>query len=266
MRPGIKSLGAVVFVLGVAACAPKPAPVVIPPPPPPPVVVVLPPPPPPVMPTVPLGAAASTYIPPLGVDGVRVTPNRGISREEQIWNFRAAMNVAALNCRMPEWSQMAPLYSSFLTVHKAQLSKTNLALDAEYKRANPGKNGLRVRDTKTTAVYNYFSFPPLRTDYCNMALIKLTEVNAVPTAAFPEYAIGALSDMDGLFIRFYDAFVQYERDLADWNLRFGPNATQPASALAPAGTGPIITAPVTVVPAPTPTAPVTAPPKPSTRS
>ncbi len=262
MRAGIKSLGAVVFVLGVAACAPKPAPVVIaPPPPPPPVVIYIPPPPPPVMPTIPLGSAATTEIPPLGVDGVRVTPNRGISREEQIWNFRSAMNVAALNCREVQWSQMTPLYASLLTTHKARLNQANLAVDAEYKRNNPGRNGLRVRDTKTTAVYNYFGFPPLRADYCNMALTKLTEVNAVPAEAFPEYAIGALSDIDGLFIRFYDAFVQYERDLADWNLRFGPNATQPA--LAPLDVAPST---VPVIATPQPAAPSTLPPQPTTQN
>lgn len=257
MRAGIKSLGAIVFVLGVAACAPKPVPVkVVPPPPPPPPVVIVLPPPPPVMPTPPLGAALTTVIPPLGVDGVRVTPNRGISREEQIWNFRAAMNVAALNCRSAAWDQMIPLYTTFLNTHKARLTQANNTVDAEYKKNNPGRNGLRVRDTKTTAVYNYFSFPPLRTDYCNMALTKLTEVNAVPSTSFPEYAIGALADVDGLFIRFYDGFVQYERDLADWNLRFGPNATQPAIATTPTATTPTV---VTSQPAPT----VITPPKPS---
>lgn len=262
MRPGLKSLGAIIFVLGVTACAPKPAP--LPPPPPPPPVIILPPPPPPppVMPLAPYGAATTTLIPPLGSDNVRVTPNRGISREEHIWNFRIAMNVAALNCRETAWDQMIPLYSTFLNVHKARLSQANNAMDAEYRKANPGRNGLRVRDTKTAAVYNYFSFPPLRIDYCNMALGKLAEVNAVPATAFPEYSIGALSDIDGLFIRFYDAYVQYERDLADWHLRFGPNAIQPTTA--PAIAGPVVTGPpITIQPAPAP--PITVPPQPGTK-
>lgn len=260
MRAGIKSLGAIVFVLGVAGCAAKPVPVKVappPPPPPPPVVVILPPPPPPAMPVPPLGAALSTQIPPLGIDGVRVTPNRGISREEQIWNFRAAMNVAALNCRDVAWDQMIPLYTNFLNTHKTRLNQANNAVDAEYKRNNPGKNGLRVRDTQTTAIYNYFSFPPLRVDYCNMALAKLTEANALPSTALPEYAMGALADVDSLFIRFFDAFVQYERDLVDWNLRFGPNAIQPAVSAVPVTTSPVVITSQPTVPAATPPKPTT---------
>jgi hypothetical protein len=228
---------ALVFVIGsVAACGPKPPPAPIPVPPPAPVIIA-PPPPPPAMPLPPGGAAASTKLPAYGVDGVRTTPNRNLSRDEAIWNFRAAINVAALNCQGPVWGVIAQNYNRMIVLHKVQLSKTNIAVDNEYRKRFPGQNALRVRDGRTTELYNFFALPPVREEYCNTALRKSEEVLALPLTAFPEYAIGALGDVDGIYLRFYDAYAQYERDLADWNARYGPKPT-PVAAPAP---GPITT-------------------------
>ena len=83
-----------------------------------------------------------------------------------------------------------------------------------------------------TDLYNYFALPPVRAQYCDMALRKVTEANTVPTDALPEYAIGGLADIDGVFVSFYDAYVKYERDLADWNMKYAP---KPAYAPIPAG-------------------------------
>jgi hypothetical protein len=236
MRRGVKNLSAIVFITAVAACAPPPVKVA-----PPPIIVPPPPPAPPRMPLPPGQAAASMAIPPIGLDGVRVTPNRGLSRDEQIWHFRSALNVAALNCQGPVWGQIATEYNKFIITHKVVLSKTSKAVDREFVARYKGQNGLRVRDTKMTDLYNYFALPPVRSEFCDTALRKVTEGNLVPTAALPEYAIGGLTDLDGIFIRFYDAYVQYERDLADWNMKYAPKPVyapltpQPASgAITPA--------------------------------
>ena len=237
MRRGYKNVAAIIFtVTAISACAPAPKPVVIAPPPP----VYIPPPPPPVMPLPPGGAAASMKIPALGLDGVRVTPNRGLSRDEQIWHFRAALNVAALNCQGPVWGQIATQYNKFIVTHKVQLSKSSKTVDREYVARYPGQNGLRVRDTKLTDLYNYFALPPVRSEYCDTALRKLFEANTVPVAALPEYAMGGLTDIDGIFIRFFDAYAQYERDLADWNMKHAP---KPVFAPLPqqSGTTPTVT-------------------------
>jgi hypothetical protein len=224
---------ALVFVIGsVAACGPKPAPKPIPVPPPAPVVVI-PPPPPPVMPQPPGGAAASTKLPAYGVDGVRITPNRNLSREEAIWNFRAAINVAALNCQGPVWGAIAQNYNRMIVMHKARLGQANAMVDNEYRKRFPGQNALRVRDTRTTELYNFFALPPVREEFCNTSLRKSEEVLAVPLTAFPEYAIGALGDVDSIYLRFYDAYAQYERDIAAWNLKYPP---QPAPGATPAPT------------------------------
>lgn len=218
MRLGFKSLAAIITVSAATACAPVPVPVKVIPPP----VYIPPPPPPPAMPLPPGGAALSMSIPPLGVDGIRVTPNRGLSREESIWHFRSAVNVAALNCQGPVWGQIATEYNKFIIVHKKRLSQASKAVDREYVVRYPGQNGLRVRDTKLTDLYNYFALPPVKAEYCDSALRKIQEANLIPSDALPEYALGALNDIDGVFIRFFDAYIAYERNLADWNLKYAP--------------------------------------------
>lgn len=236
MRSGVKSLSAIIFVTAaVSACAPAPAPL---PPPPPPVVVIPPPPPPPAMPLPPGGAALSTVVPPFGADGVRITPNRGISSEEQIWHLRAALNVAALVCQGPVWDEVSRNYNQYITIHKARLAKTTKLVDADFKRRYPGQNGLRVRDTQMTALYNYFALPPVHQEFCDTSLAKTRELLILPPAGLDAYSITALGEVDGVFIRFYNAFEQYQRDLADWNLRYGPQSQPQPVATTPAALPP----------------------------
>jgi hypothetical protein len=246
MRRSVKSLSAIVIISAVAACAPTPVKVAPPP-------IPLPPPSrPPAMPLPPGGAALSMSIPPIGLDGVRITPNKGLSRDEQIWHFRSALNVAALNCQGPVWGRIAVEYNTFIVTHKVMLSKTSKAVDREYIARFPGQNGLRVRDTKMTDLYNYFALPPVRAEYCDMSLRKVTEANRLPKEALAEYAIGGIKDIDGIFVRFYDAYVRYERDLADWNMKYAQRpvyASTPSQANTPSLPG---KSPVTVTAVPNP--------------
>jgi hypothetical protein len=224
MRMGVKSLAAIIVsISAVSACAPPPPVKVAPPP-----IIVAPPPPPPAMPLPPGGAASSMTIPPIGVDGVRVTPNRFLTPDENIWHFRSAINVAALNCQGPVWGQVAVEYNKFIVVHKTRLNQVGKAIDRAYVSRYPGQNGLRVRDSKMTDLYNYFALPPVKAEFCDASLRRVTEANAVPSATLTDYSLGALAELDGVFIRFFDAYVKYERDLADWNMRYAPRpAIQP---------------------------------------
>jgi hypothetical protein len=181
-----------------------------------------PPPPPPVMPTPPLNASLAMKIPPLGIDGIRSTPNRNLSPDETIWNLRSALNVAALNCRGPIWDEIKANYNQLIVVHKGRLAAATKAVDKEYMARYPGQNGLRVRDTKSTDLYNYFALPPIKQNYCDTSLAKTRELLVLPPASLQEYSITTLAEIDGIYIRFFDSYAQYERDIADWNQRLPP--------------------------------------------
>lgn len=213
---GLKRISAAFGIMAVAACTTPQAPPVSTPPPP----VVT-----PRVPLPPGGAAASTVLPAFGTDGVRITPNRGLSTEEHIWNFRVALNVAALNCRGPVWDEIITNYNTMLKNYKNTLRIVNTNVDREY-RQQYGSGSKRVRDSKSTELYNYFALPAVKADYCNTALAKSREVSALPIEreAFRNYAIGGLNDIDRVFLDFYDAYAQYEVDLANWNARYNPQA------------------------------------------
>lgn len=217
MRMGVKNLAAIIMITAVAACAPPPVKVA-----PPPIIVPPPPPPPPSMPYPPGGAALSMTIPPLAFDGIRTTPNRLLTPDENIWHLRSAFNVAALNCQGPVWGQIATEYNKYIIVHKTRLNQVGKAIDRAYVARYPGQNGLRVRDSAMTDLYNYFALPPVKAEFCDTSLRRLVEGNAVPSATLTDFSLGALAEVDGVFIRFFDAYVQYERSLAEWNMKYAP--------------------------------------------
>ena len=213
------------LTLVAAGCAPAPKPVVVHKPVAPPPAPAIPP-----MPLPPGGAAVTMKVPPLGTDGVRTTPNRSLTREENIWHLRSGLNVAALNCQGPVWGEIAQNYNRFLQVHKSRLAQSNKSVDSEYVKRFPGQNGLRVRDTRMTDLYNYFALPPVRAEFCDKSLAKSREIVNLPSTALPEYSFGALADLDAVFINFFNAFVQYKVDIVEWNARYGPQPVAQAYA------------------------------------
>jgi hypothetical protein len=121
-------------------------------------------------------------------------------------------------------------------VHKARLAQSNKAVDAEYVKRFRGQNALRVRDTHSTDLYNYFALPPVRAEFCDKSLAKSREIIAIPSTALPEYSFGALADLDAVFINFYNAFEKYKVDIVEWNARYGPQPVAQASAPASVAT------------------------------
>ncbi len=218
MRLHYKLLALAAAAMALSACATKPPPVIV-------KTRVVPPPPPPPRPLPPGGAAISMQIPPFGIDGVRETPNRILSADETIWHFRSALNVAALTCNGVVWDPIATNYNSFIKVHKSRLAKASKTVDGEYKARYPGQNGLRVRDGKMTDLYNYFALPPVKREFCDMALAKSQEAILLPMGALPEYSVGGLKDIDAIYLRFFDAFAQYQRDVVLWDQRYAPPGT-----------------------------------------
>jgi hypothetical protein len=236
----LRNYGILFAIVTVAACTPAPAP--IPPPPPPVVIAPPPPPPPPPMPLPPLGALATLTIPQIGADGVRETPNRNLSRDETIWNFRSAINVAALNCRSPIWDEIAGNYNQFLKNNKKTLSKVSKTVEAEYKKRFPDENSMRARDRQSTNLYNYFATPAVKQSFCDVAYAKSVEAATVDWKMLPDFTAGALTEIDNVFIGFYNSYAQYQQDLVAWKALYAP-APKPMETAAPIASEPAATVP-----------------------
>ena len=216
-RAGLKIVAVAAGMVGLAGCT------AVPPPPPPP-------PPPPVQaeiipsrPIPPNGAAYVMTIPRLGADGVRQTINYGLSDDERAWNFRAAWNVAALNCLDAEYQPILDGYRAMLKNQAKALTGINTRVDQAYRKVHGSTATARnARDKQMTMVYNFFALPPARGEFCQAALQVAQASLANPKFDLMQFATAYFPVMERPFDSFYLAFEDYERRSADWDTRYGP--------------------------------------------
>lgn len=208
---------------GLSACAtPAPPP---PPPPPPPVVEAV-----PYRPIPPNQAAYVMEIPRVGPDGVRMTPNVGITDDQKVWYFRSAWNVAALNCLGPVNQPTLDGYSKFIKTHAKQLKSANDRIDAAYaKTAATKRDAIKQREAKMTLVYNFFALPAARGEFCQAALDVANRYNAGGVSDGAAFALANFAVLQQPFENFFRAYEQYQQASAAWDARYGATygASQP---------------------------------------
>ena len=208
----------------ISACGgAKPAPVAVAPPPPPVVVA------PPRMPIPPSNAVSAMTVPALRADGLRDTPMRDIDDNEKLWYFRSALNVAALNCQNPQHFRIADDYNLFIKTHKRELDRINKIVEDKYRKRY-GTGYARIRDTENTQIYNFFAFPPVKSAFCDAALVLGQEAAALPSKELVTFSARALPALEGVFDRFYASYESYQTDLQRWIALYGSPEMRAAQA------------------------------------
>ncbi|PLK26385.1 hypothetical protein C0V78_05450 [Novosphingobium sp. TH158] len=216
-------LAAASIMIAGAAEAKKKKPVPPPPPPPPaPKYVVV-----PWKPIPPEWAAPTTYVPPLGPDGLRVSVNRNITPAQTLWNLRSGYNVAALNCRDPKHAEIVVNYRAFLKAHAKTLRATNTKIDAEW-RGKYGAGFIKSREKYMTEVYNHFAMPPTLPAFCDAALAMSRDGKLVKSAALNDFAARSLPSLEIVFDDFFKRFDAYKVEMAAWEAKWGKD-TVPGS-------------------------------------
>jgi hypothetical protein len=82
-----------------------------------------------------------------------------------VWNLRAALNVAALQCQFSPPLMTVRNYNTLLSQHGAELAAAYKTLDGYFKRTVKGKYQ-RAFDTHTTRTYNGFSTMHAQIGFC----------------------------------------------------------------------------------------------------
>ncbi|RDC59360.1 hypothetical protein HME9302_00547 [Alteripontixanthobacter maritimus] len=161
-------------------------------------------------------------IPFRGPDGQRQTVNYGISQAQTLWNFRSAMNVAALNCLAPKYAPILDAYTGLLDNNKKVLSSANKTVESEF-RERYGKAEFRSElDNYMTRVYNYYALPPVTKNFCDTALSISPAVAMLEGATLPAFAMGALPQFEEVFEDFYTQYEQYRVNVAAWDAEYNP--------------------------------------------
>jgi hypothetical protein len=96
-----------------------------------------------------------------------------------VWNIRAALNVAALQCQFSGWLKTTRNYNSFLQAHSEELSRAQQTMIGHFKRTD-GAKAVNAFDMYTTRTYNSYSTLDAQYAFCNAAGEVGRQVLAVP--------------------------------------------------------------------------------------
>jgi hypothetical protein len=186
-----------------------------------------------VIPYRPIPPSGATYVmdvPPLGLDGQRITINSNLDEDGTLWHFRSAWNVAALNCMDATEGPILEGYGSFLKKYRRALSAANTAIDQRFRREYGSRTeAVKAREAYMTQVYNYFALPPARAEFCNAALQVANEFLLAQPDDPKAFAAAALPRYEAAFLNFFRQYEQYRVDSAAWDARYGERygASQP---------------------------------------
>jgi hypothetical protein len=89
-------------------------------------------------------------------------------RAHLLWNLRAGLNVAALQCQFSPYLRAVDNYNGILAHHNVELASAYTTLNAYFKRVH-GKEGQKRFDDYTTSTYNNFSTLKAQYGFCQTA-------------------------------------------------------------------------------------------------
>jgi hypothetical protein len=168
-----------------------------------------------------MGAPTNIVVPGMGLDGHRVTTNKGLNPDQIVWNLRSALNVAALNCVQPQHAEILAAYKVMLRTHARRLTAANRGVDTGF-RARYGAGFVRQRESYLTKVYNFYAFPPALPKFCDAALLVVRDLAPVTSVQLHNFAALNMPKLDQVYEDFYRDYAQYQVDLAAWNARYAP--------------------------------------------
>jgi hypothetical protein len=91
-------------------------------------------------------------------------------RAHLLWNLRAGLNVAALQCQFSPYLRAVDNYNGLLAHHAKELAEAYTTMNNYFKRVqgNPAK-GQKAFDDYTTITYNNFSTLQAQLGFCQVA-------------------------------------------------------------------------------------------------
>lgn len=132
-----------------------------------------------------------TAIPDGGVMVPRAVMMRPMTPDEAdanaVWNLRAGLNVAALQCQFSPYLATVRTYNDLLKHHSVELAAAQVTMQAHFRRYD-GAKGLNTFDQYVTKTYNSYSTLDAQYSFCDAAGLVGRGALAVAKGDFGRFA------------------------------------------------------------------------------
>lgn len=124
-------------------------------------------------------------------------------RANLLWNLRAGLNVAALQCQFSDFLRAVPNYNGLLAHHNVELAAAYTALNNYFKRVQ-GAKGQKAFDDYSTITYNNWSTLQAQMIFCQTATNITKSALATPKGQLLQLAQGRMRELRNALVPAYD--------------------------------------------------------------
>lgn len=143
-------------------------------------------------------------------------------RANLLWNLRAGLNVAALQCQFSDYLRAVPNYNGLLAHHNVELAAAYSALNNYFKRVK-GAKGQKAFDDYSTITYNNWSTLQAQMIFCQTATNIAKSALATPKGGLYTLAQARMRELRNALVPAYDPRPAYRPYL----IRFREMSLQP---------------------------------------
>jgi hypothetical protein len=127
-------------------------------------------------------------------------------RAALVWNLRAGLNVAALQCQFSPYLRSVDNYNGILGQHSGELAATYATLEGYFRRVAGPRDGPRRFDDYSTRTYNGFSTLQAQLGFCQTAASIAKDGLARRRGEFHSLAEARMRELRNSLTPFYDAY------------------------------------------------------------
>ena len=126
-------------------------------------------------------------------------------RARLVWNVRAGLNVAALQCQFSPYLRTVENYNGVIDHHAAELREAYATLESYFRRVH-GRTGPRQFDDYSTQTYNNFSTLHAQLGFCQTAARIGRELLAARRGDFYTVASAQMRELRNSLTPFHDTY------------------------------------------------------------
>lgn len=130
-------------------------------------------------------------------------------RAHMLWNLRAGLNVAALQCQFSPYLRTVDNYNGILAHHSKEMAEAYSAINGYFKRVHGAKAGQKAFDDYTTITYNNFSTMQAQYGFCQTASAIAKEALARPKGELHLIASSRMRELRNSLVPAYDRIGVY---------------------------------------------------------